>query len=735
MNRKGWIAGAANAVQSASSSVYGPVHLPAHAVVWGPGGGIHDLNRLLPACSRRQSVAAVRRPRRGFVPASVLDAAHQDRRRRMNRAHPNERQAMKTSSSGLRTVARLVGAATAIACGAASAAPYPTKDTPAARDIGAAAPRSIGVTVALAYRDVDGLKRLIDALHTPGDPQFRRFLTPAQFHARFDPDPTTVAAAMACFRAAGLSVVREGHLLQVAGTPQAIRAAFGVELHDFEVSAHGGQGAYRFHAPAGEPAIASRAVAASIEAIVGLDDRPAFAPNMTLRPAAVGGAAPAAKAGTLTANPPGYWTVNDVASHYNVTPLYDAGLHGEGRTVGIVTLASFTPADVFRYWDESGLSTNPDRLRVVDVQGGSGPVSDAGGSGETTLDVAQAGGLAPAADIVVYEAPNDGRSFVNAFFRAVQDNVAETISASWGEWEYKDTQYRMKTHRSRAMTLKAFDQVFMQAAAQGQTLIAAQGDAGAFEANREFPLPWFLPIVSVGAPADSPYITSAGGTTLAGQQRYVVNGKPFVIDIPAERAWGLDYMVGLCAAIGFTPTDCGIWGVGGGGGVSSYFPVPQYQKRLGGMAVTEAGQSLVEVDQEPPIDWVDLPAGFAGRNVPDISLNADPNTGFTLGYTNQYGSYGVSAFVGGTSFVSPQLNGIAALLGQRAGGRLGLLNYPMYAMARKAKAWGQANSPFNDVAAGANWFYEATPGYDRSTGLGTLNVANFAQALVAWQGH
>jgi len=631
------------------------------------------------------------------------------------------------------TAVRALALAAALGGGtlAAGAAPYPTIDTPAPREVGATSGRTVAVSVALKQRDVAGLRRLIDELHTPGSTQFHRFLTPAQFHARFDPAPETVAAATAYFRAAGLAVVREGHFLQLTGTPAAMRAAFGVELRDYQVAPHGKAAGYRFHAPAGEPVIASRAVAESVEAILGLDDRPRFAPNMTSRPAVAGGSVAAAR--TAAAGTPGWLTVNDVAARYDVQPLYDAGVRGEGRTIGIVTLAAFTPADAFRYWSENGIETDPGRIRIVDVQGGPGPVNDRGGSGETTLDVQQAGGLAPAASIVVYQAPNDGRAFVGAFWRAVDDNVADTISASWGEFEWKDTLYRMHAHKSNDVVLKAFNQVFMQAAAQGQTLIAAQGDAGAFEANREFPLPWFLPVLSVGAPADSPYITSAGGTTLPGAQRYVVDGKPFVIDIPAERAWGLDYMVGLCAAIGFNPSDCGIWGVGGGGGVSSYFPLPAYQRRVAGMATTEPGQSLTEVDVTPPIDYVDLPAGFAGRNVPDISLNADPNTGFVLDYTDQYGNYSVTAFMGGTSFVSPQLNGIAALLVQKVGGRIGLLNYPMYEMARKPHAWGRANSPFNDIAAGANWFYEAVPGYDRSTGLGTLNASKFADALVALQ--
>ena len=147
------------------------------------------------------------------------------------------------------------------------------------------------------------------------------------------------------------------------------------------------------------------------------------------------------------------------------------------------------------------------------------------------------------------------------------------------------------------------------------------------------------------------------------------------------------------------------------------------------MRVTEAGQSLVDNSTVPATDYVDLPAGFAGRNVPDVSLNADPETGYTVLYTNEAGVQQLEEFSGGTSFVSPQLNGITALLAQNAGGRVGLLNFPLYEMAKKKSAYRGADAPFVDVTAGDNWFYTGTPGYDQASGVGILNVANFAAML------
>lgn len=638
-----------------------------------------------------------------------------------------------------RTTFIAAAAALALAATSSYAVPYPTRAMPAAHDLGAATDGNITVTVLLKSRDEAGLDRLAKAIYTPGSGQFHKFLSAREFHRRFDPSPAAVAKATAFFAKHGMTVRQDGNLLEVTGPARAHEAAFGVKLHQFEVPAFGRNAAFRFHAAMGDAQVADASVASLVDAVVGLDNQPHFRPNIH-RPAAdlkrlAPTAAQGAKAGaTATTNPPGHWTVNDLAAYYNATPLYDAGYHGEGKTIGIVTLASFTPSDAFQYWSENGLTVDPNRLTVVDVGGGPGPVSDSGGSGETTLDVEQSGGLAPAANIVVYQAPNTDHAFLLAFSKAVNDNVADTISVSWGAFEWFDTLSRPHGRYGNLTYMKAFDKVFLQAAVQGQTLIAAQGDAGAYEANRALPVPQFDPVLSVGAPASSPWITSAGGTTLPGTQVYSVNGQPFPIDIPTEQAWGWDYLTGLCSALGYDPVSCGIFPAGGGGGVSAFHAIPFYQKHVAGMRVTEAGQSVIDESTTPPTDYVDLAAGFAGRNVPDVSLNADPETGYVVDYTSETGTYSQTPYYGGTSFVAPQLNGLAAVISQRVGGRIGLLNVPLYEMARHGWSYTGRKHPFNDITAGDNWGYGAIPGYDQASGVGTLNVANFAAKLARAMG-
>ncbi len=124
-----------------------------------------------------------------------------------------------------------------------------------------------------------------------------------------------------------------------------------------------------------------------------------------------------------------------------------------------------------------------------------------------------------------------------------------------------------------------------------------------------------------------------------------------------------------------------------------------------------------------------LPAYFAGRNIPDVSFNADPQTGYVLFYTSDETGFGTDTFSGGTSFVAPQLNGVIALIGEYVHGRVGLLNIPLYAAAQAANAYTGKSAPFNVIQYGNNDFYVGRDGYSPAAGIGTLDVAHFAAGL------
>jgi kumamolisin len=636
--------------------------------------------------------------------------------------------------------------------GIAGAAPYP-RAAAVATDVGPATAfaenAQVTVTVALQLRNADQIDPLIEAVYTPGSPQYRRFLTSAQFKAQFGPDPATIAAVTRHFESEGLAVTQSATAhLQVSGTAAQIEKAFAVQLHSFEVAAGPSTSSYRYRAPLSAPQLPV-AIAASVRAILGLDTRPRLIPH--LRHPVRGPLLPVGRPATSapdTTDPPGSWTVVDYAEYYDVNPLYQQGISGQGGTIAIVTLASFTPSDAYRYWSALGLKVHPHRITEVQIDGGSGPPSDESGSDETTLDVEQSGGLAPGAKIIVYEAPNTSQGFVDAFAAVIDSNKADTVSTSWGEWEGFDgpdvtvdslVQSVLVTNPVNGQvttTVNALNDLLAQAALQGQSWFAASGDYGAYDSVNSLPLfpspgqPYsYNAVLSVDDPGMQRYITDAGGTTLPGTQSYTgPTGEPININIASEQAWGWDYLAPLCEAFGQNAIQCGTYPIGSGGGVSIYVRRPFYQWFVPGMADTVPHQQLVQLTPAPAETLYPLPGGFQGRNVPDIATNADPQTGYVIYYTSDVNGFELE-YAGGTSFVAPELNGVANLFVEALHHRIGLLNPALYAIAGSQRAYRGREPPLRDITAGDNWFWRAHHGYDQTTGVGVPDVANLLEAL------
>lgn len=636
------------------------------------------------------------------------------------------------------------------ALGALSTSPAALAAAPAAADLGPTSAQSdalISITVALRMRDSTAAESLLVAQQTPGDPQFRQFLTREQFVARFAPTDADVARVAAAFAGYGLTVERASALtLKVTGLPSELERAFAVSLHSYQVATHGNEPGYTFHAPLSH-AVVPAEIAGLVSAVAGLDTRRSLRPHLrqslshhNVNPSS----------GT-TINPPGLLTVADFASYYDVQPLYNDGVTGKGRTLAIVTLANFTPSDAFGYWEALGLQVDPHRLRTVNIDGGPGPPSDASGSVETTLDVQQSGGLAPGADIIVYLAPNTNQGFLDAFAQSGEDNQADSLSTSWGNWEWAfDLENSPVTDPLTGETtsfLQALHEQLVRAALQGQSAYAAAGDGGAYDVNDDSgcvgpydPTQTFscTNTLSVDYPASDPAITAGGGTTLPGVQEFCINAAcspVFDIDVPQERVWGWDYLIPLCVALGTPdPSTCGIFPGGGGGGVSVFFPLPSDQFFVPGVQRSQPGQvwqstEAVAAVLEVVSTTFNLPANYLGRNVPDVSFNADPDTGYIIPYTSDVVGFEVLSYIGGTSFVGPQLNGLTALFGEDLHQRLGLLNPTLYSLILSNQAYGGRHPPLRAISAGDNWFYHGSNGYNLGAGVGVMDVANFARAL------
>ncbi|KYP81389.1 S53 family peptidase [Ferroacidibacillus organovorans] len=593
----------------------------------------------------------------------------------------------------------------------------------------------VTVTIALNTVNTQALQSYIQQTTTPGSSNYHQFLSVEQFANQFGQPEVVIQAITNYLSQYGISTtVFANHLAITAnGTAGQFNQAFSVQLQNMIF------GGKKFHGTKEAPKMPGN-LAQPILAVLGLTNYGNFASHAVKPlPQLV-----RAKSTSSTSVPPGELTPAFVASHYNVNPLYKANDYGQGQTIGIVTLASVNPSDVYSFWNTLGLTTSPNRINLVNVDGGAGPVSLQTGSDETTLDVEQSGALAPQANIIVYQAPNTDYGFADAFFQAVSDNQAGSISTSWGESE-PAIQATIASGQESPNYNQVFNEIAMEAAAQGISMFAAAGDAGAYDASRDVGTTQR----SVDAPADSPYITAAGGTTIAGTQNY----GSFSVTVPQERAWGWDYLWPYWQQFGASSETSFAEALvaGGGGGYSSMYAAPWYQSSFNNSSTAmhqeQHASGLSQFSAVPylkPISgntaWLFNPtpsvitSSSPGRAMPDLAMNADPQTGYAVYSTLFTSAYGSPwAQYGGTSFVAPQLAGVAALINQSQGGRVGFWNPQIYQFAQTS------NSPFTPLDASGtsndNLYYTGQQGalFNPGTGLGIPDFAKLAASFTSAQ--
>ena len=572
----------------------------------------------------------------------------------------------------------------------------------------------VTVSIVLKTQNESQLQQLIQAQTTPGSANFRKYLSVSQFAQQYGQSPAVIQAITSYLAQYGIktSVYQDNLNITATGTAGQFDSAFGVVLQNMAYKGKNFHGAQAPKMPS--------TLAGPVLAVLGLTNYGNFASNIAkpaVQPTASSSKSSAEQYGLLPSN---------LESHYNVNPLIQQGDLGQGQTIGIVTLAALNTPDAYDYWKNIGLKVSQKRITVNNVDGGPGAPSLSAGSDETALDVEQSGAIAPDANIQVYQAPNTDYGFADAFFTAVNQNVAGSISASWGESE-DAVNYTISTGQESVNYSQVFNEIAEEAAAQGISMFASAGDSGAYSASRDLG----TTDLSVLSPADSPYITAAGGTTLAGTQNY---GSLGTVTVPAERAWGWDYLWPILeAATGENEaTVAESFVAGGGGGYSTVYATPWYQQGVPGVNRFTAVQWLTPTQNNT--SWTFHPnpeivqGQGSGRALPDLSMNADPQTGYAV-YSNLFGSSPSQdwAQYGGTSFVAPQLNGITALINEYAGGRVGFWNPQIYHFATSS------HSPFTPLNATGpnndNEYYTGTKGtvYNPATGLGTPNVYALAQ--------
>ncbi len=388
----------------------------------------------------------------------------------------------------------------------------------------------------------------------------------------------------------------------------------------------------RFHAPEGDLSLPAE-LGGVVTGVFGLDQRPQAQPHFR----------PRSEASVQ-------YTPLQVAAAYD----FPSGVDGSGQCAAIIELGGgFQESDLNAYFGNLGIPTpTVEAVSVLNAQNQPGDPN--GPDGEVMLDIEVLGAVAPGASIAVYFAPNTDQGFIDAVTMAVNDTtrMPSVVSISWGSAE--------STWAPVAM--QQMEQAFQAAAAMGVTVTVASGDNGSSDGASDG-------MAHVDFPASAPHALGCGGTRLE-----LNNGQ-----ISSETVWNDS-----------PGSDAG------GGGVSTVFPVPDYQQSANIPPSANASHNV-------------------GRGVPDICGDADPDTGYAVRVD------GETLTVGGTSAVAPLWAGLAALLNQSLGQPVGFLQPFLYSPAGIAA--------LHDITSGSNGAYSAQTGWDACTGLGSPNGAALLAGL------
>jgi subtilase family serine protease len=549
------------------------------------------------------------------------------------------------------------------------AAPAWTHSAKAAGPTRAAA--QVRLAAVLPLRDAAGAERLALAVSTPGDALYGRYLTAAQWRARFAPTDAAVGTVSSWLRAHGFTVtsIPTNHrYVAFTGSAAAANAAFGVGLTDYV------KDGAKVSAPSQAITVPAE-LAASVAGIAGLDSSARMKPNHATPESAPASRRPAAAPrdelpppGPVFRNAPPFsdfygqkvvpnvpepfatpltyavqgYTPGQLRSAYGLTASQSIGLDGRGATVAIVDAYAsptiFSDASTYARRNDPRHPLRAFQFKqLLPATFTDTELCDAAGwYGEETLDVEAVHGIAPAANILYVGASSCNDTDIVAAVNSIVDNdLAQIISNSYGNQGEPPLADVLEEH-----------QTYMQAAAQGVTVLFSSGDAGDNIETTGIRQPDY--------PAADPFVTAVGGTSLA-----VGNRGQYLF----ETGWGNRRSVLTNGA--WTPFP-GTFRGGGGGGTSFIWDQPAYQRGV------------------VPASIANFNGNGPHRTLPDLAMVGDPNTGFLVGQTQQFpdGSFKYSQYrIGGTSLSCPLLAGIQAVANQIARRSLGFINPAVYRLA------------------------------------------------------
>ena len=557
--------------------------------------------------------------------------------------------------------------------------------------------RRMTLLLKIAPRKQAQLDQLVARQQDTSSSNYHKWLTPAEFGRRFGRSPEEIATVKNWLLSQGFtvdSVSNSATRISFSGTAADLDRAFEADMHDYQV-----KGRLR-HANSMDPSIPG-VLANLVVGPVSLNTFRRKPAHGAARPLSTGDLKPGytvGGAGSGNLGPGYYLSPGDFAAVYDVNNIYSLGYTGGGVTIAVIGQAPADTAMWAKFRSAFGVPYNTPNVIVV---GNQPPVDDGQGDvEESDIDVEWTSAVAPAATIDFVTASVDAGGIDTAAEYVVDNNLAPILSLS----------YDLCESDLGASGNQYYSGLWEQAAAEGITVFVASGDSGAYDCTDSRQK-------AVNGIASTPYNVAVGGTSLSNSPIYWsstnsptdVSALSSIPTLP-EAAWN-DY------------SSSGRWTeYASGGGASAVYTKPAWQVCPG------------------------VP-GDGRRDVPDVSLNADPyGVGFLVYTCNDdsskcaSNSYGLYAF-GGTSCAAPPFAAIMALIEQSLGGwPQGNANTVFYQLGNAQYSGTSTTDPvFNDITSGGNGFvgngttlpgYSCTTAYDQVTGLGSVDATRL---LLAYQ--
>jgi kumamolisin len=453
-----------------------------------------------------------------------------------------------------------------------------------------AANANVNVAVVLRYNHEAELEQFIASQSMPG--ASHHFLTPAQFNQEYAPTADQENAVVSALQSAGFHVTRRysNHLIVDASAPSAtVEKFFATQIDTVSQGNYGER--YANVTPAAVPSgISQYVLTASLSDVVIAHPRadftpmkkPVHTPTPAPSPTPVPTATPVPTPTPLPTSTPGGSGCNGAAADNGplsnssgtlatgVAKPFDFpvqhGCNGAGQTIAIAIDLPGNTSYVNTYLSASGV-TRTGTTTFVAVDGGG-----SGDEAEADLDQETIAGLAPGANIIVYDMGSlTDQAIEDTYNQILTDGKASVVNSSFGGCESADPTFESATNA-----------IAQQGAAMGVTFVASSGDSGSVECGRS---------TGVSAPAGDPYFTSIGGVNFT----YDSNG--VLTSVTAGYTGCTNSATrNVCAS---------------GGGVSTLVPLPSWQNGIAGMITS-------------------------GRNQPDISLPFFPVAVYTGGSWGEY---------------------------------------------------------------------------------------------------